>query len=92
MRIIRTWTAGRLLQLQWTYKLIEDDGTYLLECKLEFQPDHHYAPAYGHLEAHKVSEEIIRQDKEWLDGEEHAYLENEARSKVVRFDREERRA
>lgn len=74
-REIHRWQAGRLLQLQWEYRVQEADGAYLLECKLEWQADDHFAPAFGHREAHKIAEELIARDREWLAAEEEAHEE-----------------
>lgn len=83
-RLIATWTAGKLIQLKWSYRLWQlDDDAYHLEAKLEFQSEEHYAPAYGHHEAHKMAAALIALDRERCAAEELAYLEAERREKVT---------
>jgi hypothetical protein len=87
IRTVAAWTAGRLLQLQWSYRLWEDDGTYHLEAKLEWQTDDHYAPAFGHKEAHKIAEELEARDRAWLEAEEQAHAEDEANRNLLQMRR-----
>lgn len=83
MRIVRLWHAGRLLQQQWTYRIIEEDGTYSLQVKPEHESDDKFASAIGHLLANRLAEEIILNDRLWLFTEEEAHQEDEYRNKVV---------
>lgn len=85
IRVIATWHAGRLIQLQWCYRLVEDDGLYRLDCRLDWQDDSHYAPAFGHAhrEAQKIAAGMIERDREWLDAEAEAWEMSKDMEKVL---------
>ncbi len=85
-RLIAQWSAGRLVQSQWTYRLIEvSDEVYLLQVQLS---DLSFVPAIGHFQARRVAEGLIEEDKMRVRAELDAYdeygLRQEREEKVLR--------
>lgn len=81
-RVIHQWTAGSLIQLQWTYRLVEvDDNLYLLEVQ---SGNGSFIPAVGHFEARRVSEGLIEEDRVRCRAETEAHEEYRQRDELDR--------
>lgn len=81
-RLIAQWSAGRLIQSMWVYRLVElggednEEGVYLLQVELS---DGTFIPAIGHFEARRVASGLIEEDRERVRAEIEAYEEEETR-------------